>query len=216
MLDKGDFSGVQSTRRSDAAIKILKSRDPNPMIEITFIGRGGQGAVIASQILAKVYFLMGLYPQCYSLFGGERRGAPVASFLRIDQKKILLKCEIKRPDRMIFLAADLIDEKEIQANLKPDGLLVINAPASQLFVELKRFRLAQIDARSIAEAVGLGATINTAILGAYCRADGTIPFVYLEQAIKETVPAKIEANLKAAKRAYEDTQLLESINRSLT
>lgn len=52
-----------------------------PMIEIKFIGRGGQGAVIASQILSKVYFLMGLYPQCYSLFGGERRGAPVASFL---------------------------------------------------------------------------------------------------------------------------------------
>ena len=182
------------------------------MLEITFIGRGGQGAVIASQILAKVYFLMGLYPQCYSLFGGERRGAPVASFLRIDQKKILLKCEIKRPDRMIFLAADLIDEKEIQSNLKPDGLLIINAPTSQPFVELKRFRLAQIDARSIAEAVGLGATINTAILGAYCRADGTIPFVYLEQAIKETVPAKIEANLMAAKRAYEETQLLSELN----
>ena len=176
------------------------------MLEITFIGRGGQGAVIASQILAKVYFLMGLYPQCYSLFGGERRGAPVASFLRIDQKKILLKCEIKRPDRMIFLAADLIDEKEILSNLKPDGLLIINAPTFQPFVELKRFRLAQIDARSIAEAVGLGATINTSILGAYCRADGTIPFAYLEQAIKETVPAKIEANLMAAKRAYEETQ----------
>ena len=163
--------------------------------------------VIASQILAKVYFLMGLYPQCYSLFGGERRGAPVASFLRVDQKKILLKCEIKRPDRMIFLAADLIDEKEIQAKLKPDGLLIINAPASQLFIELKKIRLAQIDARSIAEAVGLGATINTAILGAYCRADGTIPFVYLEQAITETVPAKIEANLMAAKTAYEETQV---------
>ena len=177
------------------------------MIEITFIGRGGQGAVIASQILAKVYFFMGLYPQCYSLFGGERRGAPVASFLRVDQKKILLKCEIKRPDRMIFLAADLIDEKEIQAKLKPDGLLIINAPASQLSIELKKFRLAQIDARSIAEAVGLGGTINTAILGAYCRADGTIPFGYLEQAIKETVPAKIEANLMAAKRAYEEAQL---------
>ncbi len=44
------------------------------MIEITFIGRGGQGAVIASQILAKVYFLMGLYPQCYSLLGESGGG----------------------------------------------------------------------------------------------------------------------------------------------
>jgi len=179
------------------------------MLEITFIGRGGQGAVLASQILAKVYFLMGLYPQCYSLFGGERRGAPVASFLRVDQNKILLKCEIKRPDRMIFLASDLIDEKEIQANLKPDGLLLINNSSAQPLPGFKKFRLALIDARSIAEAMGLGATINTAILGAYLRADGTIPFAHLEQAIRETVPAKIEANIKAAERAYEQTQLME-------
>lgn len=181
------------------------------MIEITFIGRGGQGAVIASQILAKVYFLMGLYPQCYALFGGERRGAPVASFLRVDQKKILLKCEIQRPDRMIFLAPDLIDVKEVQTNLKPEGLLIINAPSSRPFLELKRFHLAQIDARSISEKVGLGATINTAILGATCRADGTIPFPYLEQAITEIVPAKIEANIKAAKMAFEGTLLFERL-----
>ena len=53
----------------------------------------------------------------------------------------------------------------------------------------------------------MGGTINTAILGAYCRADGTIPFDYLEQAITETVPAKIEENLMAAKRAYEEAQI---------
>jgi Pyruvate/2-oxoacid:ferredoxin oxidoreductase gamma subunit len=45
------------------------------MIEIKFYGRGGQGAVIASQILAKVFFLMGKYPQCFSVFGGEE-GCP--------------------------------------------------------------------------------------------------------------------------------------------
>ncbi len=38
------------------------------MIEIKFYGRR-QGAVIASQILAKVFFLMGKYPQCFSVFG---------------------------------------------------------------------------------------------------------------------------------------------------
>jgi Pyruvate/2-oxoacid:ferredoxin oxidoreductase gamma subunit len=32
---------------------------------------------------------------------------------------------------------------------------------------------------------------------------------YLEQAIRETVPAKIEANIVAAKRAYELTSLIE-------
>ena len=81
-LKHRSISGVQSTKRTRKK-KIPNRGVPDSMIEITFIGRGGQGAVIASQILAKVYFLMGLYPQCYSLFGGERRGAPVASFLRV-------------------------------------------------------------------------------------------------------------------------------------
>jgi len=180
------------------------------MIEIKFYGRGGQGAVIASQILAKVFFLMGKYPQCFSVFGGERRGAPVASFLRVDDKKIYLKCEIRRPDHLIYMAPDLVDEKEVESILKPNGLILINnALTSNEFASLRKFRLALVDALSVSERAGLGATINTAILGAYARASGEISTNYLEQAIRETVPAKIEANVAAAKRAYELTSLIE-------
>lgn len=183
------------------------------MIEIKFYGRGGQGAVIASQILAKVFFLMGKYPQCFSVFGGERRGAPVASFLRVDNKKIYLKCEIRRPDHMIYMAPDLVDEKEVESILKPNGLILINnALTTNEFKPLQKFRLALIDALSVSEEAGLGATINTAILGAYARASGEISMDYLEQAIRETVPAKIEANVAAAKRAYELTRVIEGVN----
>ena len=178
------------------------------MIEIKFYGRGGQGAVIASQILAKVFFLMGKYPQCFSVFGGERRGAPVASFLRVDDKKILLKCEITKPDEVIYLAPDLVDEQEVLSILKPGGLLLINnALTTNDFASLRKFRLAMVDALAIAEEMGMGATINTAILGAYARASGAVPMDVLEQVIKETVPAKVAANVAAAKRAYEVTQL---------
>ena len=178
------------------------------MIEIKFYGRGGQGAVIASQILAKVFFLMGKYPQCFSVFGGERRGAPVASFLRVDDKKILLKCEIMRPDELVYLAPDLVDEKEVASILKPGGLLLINnALTTNDFSTLRRFRLALVDALAIAEEMGMGATINTAMLGAYAKASGAVPMDVLEQVIRESVPAKVEANVAAARRAYEVTQL---------
>jgi Pyruvate/2-oxoacid:ferredoxin oxidoreductase gamma subunit len=65
-----------------------------------------------------------------------------------------------------------------------------------------------VDALSIAEEVGLGATINTAILGAYAKASGAVPMDVLEKTIRDTVPAKIEANVAAAKRAYEITRLI--------
>lgn len=179
------------------------------MTEIKFVGRGGQGAVIASQILAKVFFLMGRYPQCFSIFGGERRGAPVASFLRVDDRKILLKCEIRRPDHMIYLAPDLVEEAEVASTLKPGGLILINnALTENDFAGLRAYRLALVDALAIAGEMGMGATINTAILGAYARASSDVPMDFLEQAIRETVPAKVDANVAAARRAYETTRVL--------
>ena len=39
------------------------------MLEIKFHGRGGQGVVIASQMLGMAFFRKDMYPQCYSLFG---------------------------------------------------------------------------------------------------------------------------------------------------
>lgn len=185
------------------------------MIEIKFRGRGGQGAVIASQILAKVYFIMGRYVQCFSVFGGERRGAPVDSFLRVDDSKILLKCEIHRPDQLICMSPDMVDEHAIGSTLKPDGLVLINDSLSTNdFKSLRRFNLALVDALSVAEQAGLGATINTAMLGAYVRATNTIPMELLERAIAETVPAKIPANIAAARRAFEITRVFKRVEQS--
>jgi len=114
---------------------------------------------------------------------------------------------------MIYMAPDLVDEKEVESILKPNGLILINnALTTNEFKPLQKFRLALIDALSVSEEAGLGATINTAILGAYARASGEISMDYLEQAIRETVPAKIEANVTAAKRAYELTRVIEGVN----
>src|SRR5271157_3180993 len=85
------------------------------MLEIKFSGRGGQGVVIASQMLGMAFFKMNMYPQCYSLFGGERRGAPVVSFLRVDKEKILLKCEIKNPNSLIVFEPSLLDPQEVRS-----------------------------------------------------------------------------------------------------
>ncbi|EQD27801.1 pyruvate/ketoisovalerate oxidoreductase, gamma subunit [mine drainage metagenome] len=46
------------------------------MIEIRFHGRGGQGAVVASELLAQAAFLDGKEPQSFPFFGvsgAERR-----------------------------------------------------------------------------------------------------------------------------------------------
>jgi 2-oxoacid:acceptor oxidoreductase gamma subunit (pyruvate/2-ketoisovalerate family) len=174
------------------------------MDEIKFYGRGGQGVVTASQMLGFAFFKAGFYPQCFSVFGGERRGAPVVSFLRVDQEQILLKCGIKHPNVMIYLDDSLIDPAEVKSLLSAGGKILMNtAQPRSAFKPLHQFTLGQVDARAIAEQQGLGRTINTAILGAYCRLSGKPSLEVLLAAIEEMVPAKKKANLEAARQAYE-------------
>jgi 2-oxoisovalerate ferredoxin oxidoreductase gamma subunit len=181
------------------------------MIEIKFKGRGGQGAVIASEILGRAFFLEGKYPQCFSLFGGERRGAPVVGFLRVDHEPILLKCQIKYPDQMIIFDLSLTDEKEIFQELKPGGLILINSNKEiDFFKNLRRFKIGLIDAGPIARNVGLGGTFNTAMLGAYIRLTHLVKMETLIEAIRRMVPSKVEANIEATNEAYKQTKIYEA------
>jgi 2-oxoacid:acceptor oxidoreductase gamma subunit (pyruvate/2-ketoisovalerate family) len=181
------------------------------MIEIKFKGRGGQGAVVASEILGRALFMEGKFPQCFSLFGGERRGAPVTGFLRVDDKPILLKCQIKHPDHMIIFDLSLTDEKEIFLELKPNGLILINSNKGiDFFGSLRRYKVGLIDALPIARNVGLGGTFNMAMLGAYNRLAHLVKMETLVEVVREMVPAKIEQNIAAVKEAYEQAEVFEA------
>lgn len=181
------------------------------MIEIKFRGRGGQGAVVASEILGKSFFSEGKYPQCFSLFGGERRGAPVVGFLRVDEQPILLKCQIYHPDQMIIFDFSLIDEMEILQELKPDGSILINSHQEiDFFRKLRRFRIGLIDAGPIARSLGLGATFNTAMLGAYVRLTNFIAMKTLTETVKAMAPGKKEENVQAVREAYNQVKIYEA------
>jgi 2-oxoacid:acceptor oxidoreductase gamma subunit (pyruvate/2-ketoisovalerate family) len=178
------------------------------MIEIKFRGRGGQGAVIASEILGRSFFLEGKYPQAFSLFGGERRGAPVFGFLRVDEEPILLKCQIKRPDHVIIFDLSLADEQEVFHELKPGGIVLINTHREiGHFEKWRAFGIGLINAGAIARSAGLGDTFNTAILGAYVRLTGLVKMETLLSVVRGMIPSKIEANIQAVRHAYEEVQI---------
>jgi 2-oxoacid:acceptor oxidoreductase gamma subunit (pyruvate/2-ketoisovalerate family) len=181
------------------------------MIEIKFKGRGGQGAVIASEILGRAFFLEDKYPQCFSVFGAERRGAPVIGFLRIDDEPILLKCQIKRPNHLILLDLSLTDSKEIGQEIVPGGKLLINTCNSiEYFKDLRGFTIGLVDAASIARNLGLGGNFNMAMLGAYVRLTNLIRLETLIEAVTRMVPSKREENIRAVRDAYEQVKIYEA------
>jgi len=177
------------------------------MIEVRFHGRGGQGAVIASEVLAAAAFREGRYVQAFPSFGVERRGAPVMAFTRIADRPIRLRCQIYEPDHIVVLDPTLLEAVDVTAGLKEGGWVIINSEREPAAFNLpKGFRVATVDANSIAIKHKLGPKsapiVNTAILGAFAKATGIVGLEALAEAVRETVPFNPEGNVAAACEAY--------------
>ncbi len=177
------------------------------MIEVVFRGRGGQGAVMASKLLAIAFHLEGKYVQSFPQFAGERRGAPVAAFLRVDDQEIALRCNIYKADRLVVLDETLPSKLSLDQGLKDGGWILLNTGKSiEHFAFGDQYRLACIDAGRIAVEEELGSIsqpiVNTAILGAYARITEEVSLESILAAIDEGIPHKPQANKEAAKKAY--------------
>jgi 2-oxoacid:acceptor oxidoreductase gamma subunit (pyruvate/2-ketoisovalerate family) len=188
------------------------------MIEIRFHGRGGQGAVIASEILADTAFRDGKYVQAFPMFGVERRGAPVTAFTRIGDDPIRIKFFIYNPDYVVVLDPTLVGQVDVTAGCgvsssykeqkEGNAMILINTSMAPSDIKVEGpFSIATVDATSIAVKHNLGSRlapiVNTAILGAFAKATGEIKLNLLLDAIKEGVPVKHDENAQAARDAYE-------------
>lgn len=163
------------------------------MKQITFYGRGGQGAVTAAEILAIAAFHDKKVAQAFPSFGVERRGAPVQAFCKIDDKFIRNREQIYNPDYIVVLDSSLMKN----VNINKHQTIIVNSEKS--YGE----NVYNIDATKIAmETLGVP-IVNTTMLGAFC-ATGLISIDSLKEAIKEKFGNKAEKNLIAAERAYDE------------
>jgi len=184
------------------------------VIEVRIHGRGGQGAVIASKVLADAVFREGRYVQSFPSFGVERRGAPVAAFTRIDQTPVRLRCQIYNPDHVMVLDPSLMQVVDVTAGLKPGGWVLINSEQPPETYNLPSgFRVATVDANAIAVKYRLGSRtapiVNTAILGAFARVTGIVSLDAVSKAVREAVPSKKDDNVAATREAFEAVRTQE-------
>ncbi len=181
------------------------------MLEIIISGRGGQGAVLASQILAGAFFSTGMAVQAFPSFGAERRGAPVSAYLRVDREEMTLRCNIYSADWIILLDAQQLSNRALISGLKAGGALLINSAAiSDGFDAAPDARIFLVDARAIALDLQLGSSsspiMNTAMAGAFAGASGLVPLERVIDAIGQMVPVEKEKNAAAARAAYESVR----------
>jgi len=172
------------------------------MYEIRLHSRGGQGGVTAAKLLAQAAFLDGKYATATPLYGAERRGAPVVSFIRIDDSPIRVYSQIRQPDLVIVLDSSIMQTVDVLQGIKPDGEVLINSPNA---VDMKGHKVYNADLTGVALSLDLviagNPILNTPLLGAVAKL-GLVSRESVRKAISEAFSD--ERNSEAALKAYEE------------
>jgi pyruvate ferredoxin oxidoreductase gamma subunit len=181
------------------------------MKEIRFHGRGGQGAVVASELLADAAMRDGKYSQSFPTFGAERRGAPLMAFTRIDAKPIRVRSQIYEPDYVIILDTSIGKSQDMTSGLKPDGTVIVNSSLPPQRIKesgvVVKGKIWSIDASSIANKHIGNAIPNTVVLGAFSAATKEVEIRSLFEAVRSRFSETIaERNIKAMQEAYDSVR----------
>jgi pyruvate ferredoxin oxidoreductase gamma subunit len=154
------------------------------LTEIRIHGRGGQGNVIAAYLLATAAFEAGRFGQAFPSFGPERRGAPVASFVRIAEHPVRRRSQVRNPAFLIIQDEKLLHVHGITDGLLPGGGILVNS--RRVAKELSLVPAAKaiaIPATALAAEI-LGVPVpNTALIAAFLALTELLPLEALEKAL---------------------------------
>ncbi|MDD5187625.1 MAG: indolepyruvate oxidoreductase subunit beta [Methanoregula sp.] len=178
--------------------------------DILIVGIGGQGTILASNILGKACLLEGRHVKGAETHGMAQRGGSVESHIRIDGQFGPL---IVPGGADLLISFDLLEALRYSHYLKRGGKMVVNRhlvlPTSvftqkiavpteeEIIAKLSVHDLCLLDADTIAAEAGSVLAQNVVMLGA---ASGSMPLSpdSLVAAVRSLVPPKtIEVNTKA-------------------
>ncbi len=178
---------------------------------IMIVGVGGQGSLLASKLLGKLFLSRGYDVKVSEVHGMSQRGGSVVTYVRYGDK--VYSPIIDKGQADFILSFELLEAARWTEYLKPGGRIVTNtqqinpmpvitgaAQYPQGLVEKMRragMDVDAFDALSLAEEAGSAKAVNIVLLG---RLSKGFDFTRAEweQAIQESVPPKfLELNLRA-------------------
>lgn len=182
-------------------------------INFLLVGVGGQGTILASNIIAELGMKLDFDVKKAEVHGMSQRGGSVISHVRWGEK--VFSPIIERGTGDVMVAFEKMEANRYLDILKPDGIIIVNdysimpitvSSGNSTYPEAKflRINLADasanvhwIDGLSIAEQVGNSKTTNVVLLGALSGLLG-IPADPWTEVIEARVPPKfVDINRQA-------------------
>ena len=182
---------------------------------IILVGVGGQGTILASQILSAGLITAGYDVKMSEIHGMSQRGGSVSTQVRFGKK--VYSPIIGKGEADVLVAFEEMEALRYLENLKPDGKIVVNdykqpsAPILMGKFDYPEGVLAEIKAKAnttvikaaeIATSLGNPKCMNVVLFGALVKAMG-LKDIDWEAAIRETVkPKTVDVNIAAYKAGY--------------
>ena len=189
-----------------------RSKKEDKMQEVIWHGRGGQGVVLAAQILGEAAYLQGFKGITSApTFGPERRGAPLTASTRISDEPIRTVSQIDRAHIAVVLDESLLTIVDILGRLKDDGIIIINTSLSPEEIDINgNLDVATVDASGIAReqylTVAGTPVVNTPMLGALAKATGLVSLENIEKGLRIKMSGGMAAsNFSAVRAAFDKT-----------
>jgi indolepyruvate ferredoxin oxidoreductase beta subunit len=187
-----------------------------PVTNVIICGTGGQGILLASEVLCAAARAAGHDVKKSEVHGMAQRGGSVSSHVRFGEK--IYSPLVEKGCAGLILAMEKMEALRWAPYLAPGGRIVacdlkinpmtVNTgsaeyPDIDAIIAEENLPVTLIPAVEIAESVGDLRVVNTVLIGA-ASPHLPIDMAHWKKAIKERVPAKaLEVNLKAFEKGRE-------------
>ncbi len=179
--------------------------------EIIFFARSGQGAKTTAEIIAQAALREGKFVQAFPVFGPERSGAPIKTFVRIASEPIRTREPIVDPDIVVVLDETVLDSQQVDKNLSVDESLIINTRRSP--AEIKEAigfngKIHTVDANGISMEIVGQPRPNTVILGKLVKVSSVAKLESVMEEFRKIFgdklgPEMTQKNLLAIEKSYD-------------
>jgi len=181
--------------------------------ELFMAGTGGQGALLAGQVLTQAVLEKGLNVSWYPIYSPEVRGGTTSCAMVITDGHVGSPIS-GRPTTVI-----LMDARSVQQHIErtaAGGVALVNASLAHEMPPVSDVRIVEVTGTDIAIGLGNERTTNMVMLGAYIGLRPVVTIEELARALEAVLPERhrrfldlnirgLQAGLETCQEATDDT-----------
>ncbi|MEW6663228.1 MAG: 2-oxoacid:acceptor oxidoreductase family protein [Bacillota bacterium] len=168
--------------------------------EVIVAGFGGQGILLAGQLLAYAGLMENKEVAWFPSYGPEMRGGTANCTVIVSPRRISSPVVEEPSAALVFNLPSLL---KFESKVKPGGLLLINSTLVERQPERKDLYAYLVPANEVAQSLGHIRVANMVMLGAYLELTRAVSMASVLKVLEKTLPEQSRYLLPVNQKAME-------------